>query len=106
MLRVVLYRAFKYHRTDCSKCEKQCRGRSVDCRNEAHMTRNSSLYVKVNVSLYRPMEGCRMLRLPRPFDQRHMKEERWSALHIGCLYPLGELLRYLFLLVAESKLGL
>jgi hypothetical protein len=42
ILPVVLYRAFKYHRTQCSKCEKESRGRNVDCMNQALMTRKSS----------------------------------------------------------------
>ena len=86
ILPVVLYRAFKYHRTQYSNCEKKIR-RSVDCMNKAHRTRNSSFYVKANVLLYSPIEGCRRLLCPVPSDKWHMQVARLSALLIGRLYP-------------------
>jgi len=87
ILRVVPYRAFKYHRNQCSNCEKKSRERGVDCMNQAHRTRNSSLYVKVNVLLYSPREGSRRLLCPVPSDKWHMQVARLSALRIGRLYP-------------------
>ena len=87
VLPVALHRAFNYHRTQYSNCEKKSRGRNVDCMNQAHMTRNSNFEVKANVLLYRPSEGCRSLRLPGPLDKPHMKVGRWSAPRIGRIYP-------------------
>ena len=63
-LPVILYRAFKYHRTQYSKCEKKIRRRSVDCMNQAHMTRKIEFLRKSKRILYRPSEGSRRLRLP------------------------------------------
>jgi hypothetical protein len=56
--------------------------------NQADMTRNSSFEVKVNVSLYRPSDGYRRLRLTGVLEKRHMKVTRLSALRIGRLYQL------------------
>ena len=51
VLPVVLYRGFKYHRTQYSNCERKTRKRSVDFVNQAHRTRNSSFYVKVFITV-------------------------------------------------------
>jgi len=73
--------------TQYNNCEKKIRGRSVDCVNQAHTTRNSSFYVKVIVLLYSPREGCRRLLCPVPLDKWHMQVARLSVLRVGRLYP-------------------
>ena len=91
ILPVVLYRAFKYHQNQCSNCGKESRERGVDCMNQAHRTRNSSFYVKVNVLPYSPREGS-----SRHFGQAaHEVGKIVSSTHQPPL-PLGEIRCYLF----------
>jgi len=54
-----------------------------------HIWREIRFLVEVKVSLNRPSEGSKSLRLPVLSDNWHMKVARLSGLRIGRLYALG-----------------